>query len=76
MNNYQQKPSTQSRSKRSLHLRPDLRGIRIQTSGEIEHLSFAASDRHQALTQMKQALALAVSISHRELDEYLAAVEA
>ncbi len=76
MKNYQSKPSTQNRSKRSLFLRPDIRGIRIQTSPGTESLSFAAKNSNQALSQMKEALTLAVSISHRELDEFLATVEA
>lgn len=65
-----------SRCERSLHLRADVRGFRVQTRGPAGQLAFADGDVKSALRRMEEALALAVSVSHRELDEHLRQLEA
>ena len=65
-----------SRCERSLHLRADVRGCRVQTRGPVGQLAFAGADAKSALHRMEEALVLSVSVSHRELDEHLRQLEA
>lgn len=68
------KPST--RCERTLHLRRDLRGYSVQTRSVAGQLAFADSDPRQALAKMQEALTLALSVSHRDLDDFLSRLEA